>query len=198
MVDIFVREDGLPEPALRGDEAATFLGSIERLRSTFAWKFSGLTEEQLRRTVGASTLTLIGLVKHLALVEDDHVCRWLRGEPYGPPWDDPAFADAPEDRWESSFRVAPEESSAEVIALWQAAVLRSRAEFEAATTDGTLASDTAVRDDGTPVLLRRAVADLIEEYARHLGHADLLRESIDGQVGEDPPDGPVAAYPPPR
>ena len=74
--------------------------------------------------------------------------------------------------------------------MWEAAVERSRARLDAAVADGGLDQLIHVSDDeDRHASLRRLVCDLIEEYGRHTGHADLLREAVDGLVGEDPPAG---------
>jgi hypothetical protein len=78
----------------------------------------------------------------------------------------------------------------QLYALWDDAVERSRARLDAALADGGLGQAVhASGPDGQHASLRRLVCDLIEEYGRHTGHADLLREAVDGRVGEDPPPG---------
>ncbi|MFI9555359.1 mycothiol transferase [Nonomuraea endophytica] len=78
----------------------------------------------------------------------------------------------------------------QLYALWDGAVERSRARLGAALADGDLDQLAHISDpDGNHASLRRLVCDLIEEYGRHTRHADLLRESVDGRVGEDPPPG---------
>src|SRR4029453_9174408 len=72
-------EFGRPEPPLAGDEAATLLGFLDFQRATLAWKCAGLDADGLRATVGPSTMTLGGLLKHLAYVEDDWSGRWVWG-----------------------------------------------------------------------------------------------------------------------
>jgi uncharacterized protein DUF664 len=172
------------EPPLAGDETATLIGSLERQRATFAWKAGGLDATGLRATVGASAMTLGGLLKHLALVEDDYFTRRLQGRPLGEPW---AGVDWDADRdWE--WRTAAEDSPDELMALWQGAVGRSRAALAEALRGGGV--DQLAKfawPDGSSPSLRRILVDLIEEYARHTGHADLLREAVDGLTGEDPP-----------
>jgi hypothetical protein len=102
-----------------GDELSTLLSTLDRIRRTFAWKCGGLDADGLRVTIAASTMTLGGLLKHLAY-------------------------------------------------------------------DAGQAGSFTWPDGRTPNL-RRIIADMIEEYARHTGHADLLREAVDGLVGEDAP-----------
>ncbi|WP_415645087.1 DUF664 domain-containing protein [Stackebrandtia soli] len=177
--------DAIPtEPPVAGNEADTLIGSLERQRATFAWKAGGLDADGLRATVGASTMTLGGLLKHLALVEDDYFTRRLRDRRLGAPWDAVDWDADPNWEWDSAAEDTPES----LYSLWNAAVARSRAAVaETLETEnlGQLARFTW--PDGRSPSLRRILVDLIEEYARHTGHADLLRESIDGLTGEDPP-----------
>jgi hypothetical protein len=178
-------DDLLREPPMQGDELSSLTGSLERVRRMFAWKTGGLDTDGLQRRVGASTMTLGGLVKHMALVETDWFAVKLRGEPYGEPW---ASADYDADpSWEWSSAAADE--PADLYALWSAAVERSRVCVAAALAEGGLDGLGAFSwPDGSRPSLRRMMIDVIEEYARHVGHADLLREAVDGLVGEDPPD----------
>jgi uncharacterized damage-inducible protein DinB len=172
-----------PRIPAAGDEIATLLGGLERNRRTFAWKCAGLDAAGLRVAVGASTVTLGGLLKHLALVEDHYFSVTLLGRPPVAPWNAVDFDADPDWEW----RTAADDSPAELMALWQAAVARSRAAVAEALADGGL-DRLAERSDWTqPPSLRRILVDMIEEYARHTGHADLIRESADGLVGEDPP-----------
>lgn len=173
-----------PEPPLAGDEAATLLGSLERQRATFAWKCAGLDAAALRATTAASTITLGGLLKHLALVKDDYFSRRLLGRDPGAPWNAVDWDADPDWEWHSAAADSPEQ----LRTLWQDAVARSRTSIAQALAEGGL--DQLARftwPDGRSPSLRRILVDLIEEYARHVGHADLIRESIDGLVGEDPP-----------
>lgn len=174
-----------PEPPLAGDETATLLGSLERTRATLAWKCGGLDAAGLRATAAASSITLGGLLKHLALVEDDYFSHRLLGRNPGPPWDTVDWDADPEWEW----RTAAEDSPEQLMALWQDAVARSRSTVtEALATGGLDRLATGISNSrGEAPSLRRLLVDLIEEYARHVGHADLIRESVDGLVGEDPP-----------
>ncbi|MFF4778958.1 DinB family protein [Microtetraspora fusca] len=172
------------EPPLAGTEAEHLAGALDRLRSTFRWKVDGLDSAGLRARVGASSLTLGGLLKHLAWVEEQCFSTKLSGTPLGAPWDAVDWTADPD--WD--FTSAAEDAPAQLYALWDDAVARSRAKFDAALLDGGL--DQLVHlawPDGRRASLRRIVCDLIEEYGRHTGHADLLREAVDGRVGEDPP-----------
>lgn len=174
------------EPPLAGTEAEHLVGALERLRATFRWKADDLDADGLRTRVGASSLTLGGLLKHLALVEDEMSGRKLDGTPPGPPWD-AADRDA-HPGWE--FTSAADDTPKALYDLYDAGVERSRARLGAALAAGGLDQPVHAADpDGRHASLRRLVCDLIEEYGRHTGHADLLREAVDGRVGEDPPAG---------
>jgi len=165
-------------------EAEAVLAVLERNRRTFAWKTSGLDRGGLAATTAASSMTLGGLVKHMALVETDWLVVKLAGQPYGPPWDEVDFDAGPDWEWRTAAQDAPEE----VYALWRSAVRRSRDVVAAVLREGGMdAAARFTRDDGRPASVREMLLDMIEEYARHTGHADLLRESVDGLVGEGAP-----------
>ena len=167
-----------------GDETATLLGSLERQRATLAWKCEGLDATGLQATVGASSITLGGLLKHLALVEDDYFTGKLLGRNLGSPWDTVDWDADPDWEWHSAVEDSPEE----LMTIWREAVVRSRAAVTEALADGDLGQPTRCTwPDGRTPSMRRTLIDMIEEYARHTGHADLIRESVDGLVGEDPP-----------
>jgi hypothetical protein len=179
-------EPAYAEPPIAGDETATLLGSLERQRATLAWKCGGLDAAGLQATTAASTITLGGLLKHLALVEDDYFSRRLLGRKLGPPWDSVDWDADPDWEWHSAARDSPEK----LMALWRDAVARSRSAVTEALADGDLGQLARFTwPDGRSPSLRRILIDLVEEYARHVGHADLIRESVDGLVGEDPPRG---------
>ncbi len=171
-----------PDPPLAGDEAGTLFGALERQRATFAWKCGGLDAAGMRVSIGASSITLGGLLKHLAKVEEDVFAGKLFGRPRGAPWEAADWKADPEWEWHSAADDTPEE----LVALWKEAVVRSRALVTEAMADGGLDHlATGIRDpEGNAPSLRRLVADMIEEYGRHVGHADLIRESVDGLVGE--------------
>ena len=176
---------GWPEPPRDGSEAETLVGSLERQRATFAYKCEGLTAQQLRRRVGASELTIGGLLKHLAYMEDINVTGELAGSPLPEPW-----ASMQDDgRGDLVWSSAADDSAESLYAGWQAAVERSRAVVRAALERGGPGA-TYEPSPGRVYSLRRLLVDLIEEYARHTGHADLIREAVDGRVGEAPPGQP--------
>ncbi|HEY0697480.1 MAG TPA: DUF664 domain-containing protein, partial [Micromonospora sp.] len=172
------------QPPVAGDETDTLLGALERSRATLAWKCGGLDEAGMRATVGASSMTLGGLLKHVALVEDEYFSHRLLGRELGPPWNTVDWDADPDWEWRSATEDSPEQ----LMALWRNAVARSRAAVAEVLVEGS--PDQFARwtnDRGESPSLRRILVDLIEEYARHVGHADLIRESVDGLVGEDPP-----------
>lgn len=173
----------ITEPALDAGEVELLLFMLERSRATFAWKVGGLDAQALHRAFPPSAMTLAGLVKHLALVEDDFVARWLGEGPYGEPWSSTTPDDWPDYDW----RTAAEDTPEQLYGWWQAAAARSREVWARVTADGGLDEPAGIAwPDGHPNR-RRVLVDLNAEYARHLGHADLFREAVDGLVGEDPP-----------
>jgi pimeloyl-ACP methyl ester carboxylesterase/uncharacterized damage-inducible protein DinB len=176
-----VDDQGRLEPPLAADETGTLLGFLDYQRATLAWKCSGLDAAGLCATTAASSLTLGGLLKHMALVEDSWFSRSLHGNERSAPWSDVDWNADPD--WE--FHSAAEDSPEQLRALWQEAVERSRARVAEALDHGGL-DQLAKRSwpDGRRPNLRWILCHMIEEYARHNGHADLLRESIDGQTGE--------------
>jgi uncharacterized protein DUF664 len=181
-----VNQRGRREPPLAGNEVDTLLGSLDRQRATLAWKCGGLNAEGMRATTAASTITLGSLLKHLALIEDDYFSHRLLGKTPGPPWDQVDWDADPQWEWWSAADDTPEE----LMSLWEAAVERSRETVASVIAEGGLdyRANGITDPEGNAPSLRRLLIDLIEEYARHVGHADIIRESIDGLVGEDPPD----------
>jgi hypothetical protein len=174
------------EPPFAGTETEHLIGALDRLRTTFRWKADDLDAAGLQTRIGSSALTLAGLLKHLAAVEDYMFTTKMRGEPLGAPWDTTGWNG--DDDWD--FTSAADDTPEELYALWEGAVGRSRTRLAAALADGGLDQLVHVSGtDGRHASLRRLVCDLIEEYGRHTGHADLLREAVDGLVGEDPPAG---------
>lgn len=166
-------------------EAESLLSVLERNRRTFAWKTWGLDEESLRATTAASAMTLGGLVKHVALVEADWLAVKLAGRQYGPPWDGVDFDADPDWEWRTGALDAPED----VYALWRDAVERSRGLVAEVVEERGLDGPASFTwSDGSTPTVRTMLLDMIEEYARHTGHADILREAVDGRVGEAAPE----------
>ncbi len=177
-----VDEHGRPDTPPEADETETLLGFLDFQRATLAWRCSGLDAAGLNTPVAVSSMTLGGLLKHMALVEDGWFSRSLFGNDRQPPWNAVDWdADADWD-WHSAANDTPEQ----LRALWQNAVDRSRALVATALERGGL-DQPAVRIDphyGIAPSLRWIVVHMIEEYARHNGHADLIREAVDGVTGE--------------
>jgi len=174
------------EPPMAGTELEHLVGALERLRTTFRWKADDLDAAGLSTRIASSDLSLGGLLKHLAAVEDLQFTVKLTGGRIGEPWESTEWRGGND--W--LFSTAADDSPEQLYAYWDDAVRRSRDRLGAALTHGGLDQlvDLAALD-GTHANLRRILFDLIEEYGRHTGHADLLREAVDGRVGEDPPDG---------
>lgn len=176
-----IDEQGRPEPPLNADEAGTLLGFLDFHRATLEWKCQGLDAAGLNATVGPSTMTLGGLLKHLAFVEDVWFNYRMGGQEPAPPWDAVDWEADPDWDWHSAAHDSPEE----LWALRRQAVERSRALTKVMMADGA-GDRVAARPfaDGRVVNLRWVLVHMIEEYARHNGHADLLREAVDGLTGE--------------
>lgn len=176
-----IDDHGRPEPPLTADERGTLEGFLDFQRATFAWKCAGLNSAGLAATVGVSSMTLGGMLKHLALVENYWFTQFLRDEQSGPPWDGVDWdADADWD-WHSAAGDSPDE----LRALWEHAVDQARANVAEALDGGGL--DQLAKHtwpDGRTPSLRWILCHMIEEYGRHNGHADLIRELVDGETGE--------------
>ncbi|CAB4926386.1 unannotated protein [freshwater metagenome] len=172
------------EPPIDGTEAEHLLGALRRQRTTLRWKAGGLDEVGLRHRIASSHLSLGGLLLHLAMGEDYYLTSKLRGEELVEPWR--SLGHDGTDEWEFTTEAF---SAEEVYAIFDAAVVRNTRRIEDALAEGGLDLVAHVDDgNGNHPRLRRLLVDLVEEYSRHTGHADLLREDVDGLVGEDPPD----------
>jgi hypothetical protein len=125
------------------------------------------------------------LLKHLAYMEDLNFSTELAGRELALPWSQVDWSAEP--GWE--WRSAEDDSPEQLYALWRDAVARSRSAIRDALAKSDAGGLFHPRG-GRPQTLRRLLLDMIEEYARHTGHADLIRESVDGRVGEDPPGKP--------
>ncbi len=174
------------EPPITEGEAAVLLGFLERQRATFAWKVGGLDATGLRATLTSSPMTLGGMLKHMARFEDDMSSEWIHGRGQRPPWD--AVDWHADHAWD--WRTATDDTPEQLYSLWRAAVARSRALINEALAEGgpDYLAKGITNDQGQAPRIRVVLLNMIEEYARHNGHADLIRESIDGLVGHDPPE----------
>lgn len=164
-----------PEPtAPRSSTAEVLLGYLAYFRSVVVDKLDGLSEEELRRSRLPSGWTPLELLKHLVHVERRWLVWGFEGQDVGDPW-----ADRRDGRW----HVAPDESRESlVVALHaQADVTRGVVERHALTDVG----QPGERWDGAPpATLERVLLHLLQEYARHAGHLDVVRELVDGTTGE--------------
>lgn len=170
--------DDRPEPPTNASEETTLLGFLDFLRATVAMKTSGLDDEQLHTRSTCSTMTLGGLLKHLALVESYWFIAVLSRQEAPRPWGALEWQDDPDWEWTS----AADQTGEQLRTLWQDSVVRSRAAWAGFRATNDLGTTLPRGDDR--VSARWVLAHMIEEYARHCGHADLLREAIDGTVGE--------------
>ncbi|MEV6968329.1 DinB family protein [Hamadaea sp. NPDC051192] len=151
-------------------ERETLISMLDFLRATVVLKVGGLTDEQAAsRSVAASALTPAGLVKHLTGVERYWFSIDFAGHDLPEPWSAENSG---------AFAVEPGDTLADLVAAYRAECARSNA----AVADADL--DERAHADGNSFTLRYAFAHMIEETARHCGHLDLLRESIDGQTGQ--------------
>jgi uncharacterized damage-inducible protein DinB len=174
-------EQGRPEPPVAADEVGTLLGFLDYQRATLAWKTAGLDAAGLGATVGVSSMTLGGILKHMAYVEDQWFCRWLHGREPSPPWNTVDWKADHDWDWHSAADETPEQ----LHAFWVDTVARSRTLVAEALAAGDVAQVVQrAWPDGRSPSLRWILCHMIEEYARHNGHADLLRESVDGETGE--------------
>jgi uncharacterized damage-inducible protein DinB len=170
-----VKEEDRTEPPYVGDERAILTGFLDFHRDTLEWKCAGLTAEQLReRAAPPSSLTLLGLLRHLAEVERGWFRRGVAGEDVGPLY----YTEEEPDRDFDDVDDATDEDVEGALAAWRYEVRRAR-EVAASAALG----DTFTRR-GREFSVRWVLVHMIEEYARHNGHADLLRERIDGSKGE--------------
>ena len=165
-----------PDPA--GGELDLLGQYLDYQRETVLAKAAGLTRDQLGRTHPPSGLTLAGILHHLALVEESWMEVRFAGLPEREPWTTVDWDRDPD--WE--FRTGPNLEPATLIDRYRQACERSR-QVVAATGDAEAMSVQPLRD-GSRFSLRWVLLHLIEETARHAGHADLLREAIDGSTGE--------------
>ncbi|NPD03629.1 DUF664 domain-containing protein [Nocardioides sp. zg-1308] len=164
------------DPPVAADELTTLRGFLDHFRATLRRQAEGLDAEQLTRTVGRSDLALSGMLKHLTFVEHWWFEVMLHGREPSGIWADVDW-DADED-WD--WHSAVHDSPAELDAMLVEQVAASDAALEEALADGGL-DRLAVRSRrGEQCSLRWILVHMVEEYARHCGHADLVRESIDG------------------
>ncbi len=164
-------ERSIPPP--EADERVTLTAFLDFQRTTLAVKCDGLTDDQLReRAVPPSRLSLLGIVRHMAEVERIWFRPVLGGEQMSAIF-------SPDMDWEASFRDVATANVVEAFGAWQAECEHARALVSAAPS-----LDVSGDRGGERFSLRWVMVHMTEEYARHNGHADLLRERIDGSTGE--------------
>lgn len=166
--------DTPPNPS--DDERSVLVKFLDHHRTVLVRKVQGLDDTGRRATVGRSDLTLAGLLKHMACIEDIWFSHRFAGRPPAEPFASAPWDDDPD--WEMTSAV--DDSEAELIELFDAMCDRSRAVVAACESLDQVAAIGTSFDP--PASMRWILVHMIEEYARHCGHADLLRESVDGVV----------------
>ena len=164
--------DGRTDVPRTGDERALLRAYLDFHRDTLALKCAGLSDADLRRRPTASSLSLLGLVRHMAEVERSWFRRVIDGQDVPLLW-------SPEGNFQVAYDAA-DAAPEEAFAAWQAEIAIAR-DIEAAAP--SLDVTGVDRRSGDEYSLRRVLVHLIQEYARHNGHADLIREEIDGTTG---------------
>jgi uncharacterized damage-inducible protein DinB len=165
------------EPSEQGNERDTLIGMLDYYRSVLLRKAAGLTQAELATRLAPSTLTLGGLLKHAAFVEDQWFNDvWAGGRPVEP-WASVDWKATPD--WDLDSAAA--DSPRALQQLFEESVTRSRAAISDDLDLDRLARGAHRRG---AINLRWILVHMIEEYARHCGHADLIRESIDGATND--------------
>ena len=168
------------------DEKTSLSASLDRHRDAILWKLEGLDDEALRRPIVPSGTSLLGLVKHLAGGEYGWFCDTFGRDREPLPFD-------LEEDIEADMRPAPGESTGDILSFFA----RARAAADQTIADLDLEA-TGTAWFGDTVTLRWVLIHMIEDTARHAGHADILRELIDGRTGDhrrDEPGEPIPAWP---
>ncbi|WP_228920630.1 DinB family protein [Streptomyces sp. DH20] len=164
------------EPAQNADERTMLEGWLGYHRATLAWKCEGLTDEQLRAaSVAPSELSLMGLVRHMAEVERSWFRRVFAGEDAGPLY----YGEADPD---GEFHPGEADTWRDAYETWQGEIEAARRTAAGHALDER--SQGRHHSHSGPCSLRWIYTHMIEEYARHNGHADLIRQAIDGATGE--------------
>jgi len=166
-----VPHERLPVP-VTGDEKTMLAAFLDRYRETIVWKLDGLSTAQASQKLVPSASTLLGIAKHLAYVERGWFQLRFAGEAVTFPWPDE------EDDKDPDFRIDSADTIESITALYQQEIARSRAIV------GPASLDDLARNMDNPRSLRWIMIHMIEETARHAGHADILRELTDGAIGQ--------------
>jgi uncharacterized damage-inducible protein DinB len=159
-------------------EKATYRQYLDNYRLTIEMKCDGLDAEQLaRRSVPPSTMSLLGLVRHLAWVENHWFQRVLQGR-RDAPW---LYKREDDTDWDFTGATPDPAVVREAFATWKGEIAKAD-EWLDALEEADLGREVALDDGG--VSPRDVLCHMVEEYARHTGHADLLRECLDGRTGQ--------------
>lgn len=169
---------GRREPSGQADPVTTLRQFLTYQRDTLEWKCRGLDDASLRRGLAPTSLTLAGLLAHMATVEDYWFSTILAEAPF-PGQHYPGGEPGPTWEWDEGAQLPADE----LRRLWRESVARSDAVLERVLARPDALEATFARGDGR-LNAAWVLTHMVEEYARHNGHADLLRESIDGETGE--------------
>lgn len=154
-----------------GGEKESLIVALDRHRDAILWKLDGLDDEQLRRPMVPSGTTLLGMVKHLASVEYGWFCETFGHASESAPFD--------EEDPDADWRVEPWESTEGALKYYGQARAAADVAIETAELD-----TVGTAWHGTEVTMRWVLIHMVEEVCRHAGHADVLRELIDGAAGD--------------
>lgn len=168
------------EPPLQATEREMLVAFLDYYRAVLIDKASGLSDRQLNTPLPPSPLTLGSIVHHLARVEHTWFHERFAGMPPTEPW-----SEHPRGDWE--FAVASSLGAQVILKRYRDEIDRSRRVVQASGIDAT---SQRTNSEGKPWSMRWILIHMIEETARHAGHADLIRESIDGEVGDFRPRRP--------
>lgn len=166
-----------PEPPFSSTERETLVAFLDYYRAIMIDKTGGLTRDEVNTRLEPSSMTLINMIHHLALVEQHWFFVFFSGNEQQEPWASVNWDTDPD--WD--FDIASELDPALILARYTEAIDVSNSIIAAADSMDTL---SVRKRDGEKRSLRWILVHMIEEVARHAGHADLIRESIDGQVGD--------------
>ena len=155
-----------------GDERELLRAYLDFHRETLALKCTGLSDDDLRRRTTPSSLSLLGIVRHMAEVERAWFRRVIDGQDVPLVW-------SPDGNFQLAYDAA-DADRAEAFAAWEAEIAHARRVERAAASLDVTGVD---RRSGDEYSLRRILVHLVQEYARHNGHADLIREGVDGATG---------------
>ena len=168
------------DPAHSNDEVGMLRSFLDHYRATIRLQASGLTDAQLDQPLPPSDLTLGGMLKHLAFVEDYWFSYHLAAREPAPPWDTAPWGDDPDWDWHSAAGA----THGELDALLAEAITRSDERLDAVLADDPELDRPVARPrdpaKGATATVRWVLVHMVEEYCRHAGHADLIRQSIDG------------------